>query len=484
MENQTNNPSAAAAAAAAAAIDNTTEKAQVTVIIVPFPAQGHLNQMLQLSCLISSYSIPVHYVGSAVHNRQAQLRSNGLNPNDVAGINFHDLPIPPFASPPPDPNSANKFPAQLQPAFDATLNLRQPLADFMRTMSEKHRRVVVIHDPLIASVVEDIVSIPNAESYAFNCISAFCDVKYLFEMMGKPCPVPRLQELPTIEECITDGVLRFIALQNEGLQLRNGDLHNTCRLLEDPYLDILESEEIAGGRKSWAIGPLIPAKLPEKTDGRRHDCLTWLDKQEPKSVMYVTFGTTTTLTDEEIEVVANGLEQSKHKFLWVLREADKGNVFDGEERREIQLPSGFERRVDGVGMVFREWAPQPEILAHESVGGFMSHCGWNSCIESITMGVPIATWPMHSDQPTNAVLVTEILRTGLCVKEWTKEREMVVIASTVESIVRRLMGSEEGAEVRKRAEDLAAVVRRATEEGGASRLELDSFVAHITRQNE
>lgn len=152
------------------------EPSQIAVIIVPFPAQGHLNQMLQLSCLISSRGIPVHYVGSAVHNRQAKLRVNGLNPQDVAKINFQDLPIPPFSSPPPNPNSSNRFPAQLQPAFDATLRLRQPLADLMRRMSSEYSRVVVIHDPLIASVVEDVASLTNAESYAFNCLSGFFQV--------------------------------------------------------------------------------------------------------------------------------------------------------------------------------------------------------------------------------------------------------------------------------------------------------------------
>ncbi|KAL3632502.1 Zeatin O-glucosyltransferase [Castilleja foliolosa] len=131
-------------------------------------------------------------------------------------------------------------------------------------------------------------------------------------------------------------------------------------------------------------------------------------------------------------------------------------------------------------MVVRDWAPQPEILAHKSTGGYMSHCGWNSCIESITMGVPIAAFPMHSDQPTNAVLVTEILKVGLSVREPIESLE-VVKASTIESVVKRLMDSKEGDEVRKRAEELAVVVRRATEEGGASRVELDSFIAHICR---
>ncbi|KAM3281140.1 hypothetical protein P3S67_028160 [Capsicum chacoense] len=174
-----------------------------------------------------------------------------------------------------------------------------------------------------------------------------------------------------------------------------------------------------------------------------------------------------------------GLEQSKQRFLWVLRDADRGDVFTGEDRK-IELPEGFEERVEEIGLVVREWAPQPEILAHSSTGGFMSHCGWNSCIESITMGVPIAAWPMHGDQPSNSFLVTEVLRIGLIVREWEK-REELVSASSIENVVRKLMASEEGDAIRKRAEELGEVVRCSTENGGSSQIELDSFIAHITR---
>ncbi|CAI9779496.1 unnamed protein product [Fraxinus pennsylvanica] len=117
------------------------EKAQVAVIMVPFPAQGHLNQLLQLSCLISSYGIRVHYVGSTNHNRQAKLRINGLNPLDVAKIYFHDLPTPAFVSPPPNPNSSIKFPAHLQPSWTASLNLRQPVAEYLRDISSTMRKM-------------------------------------------------------------------------------------------------------------------------------------------------------------------------------------------------------------------------------------------------------------------------------------------------------------------------------------------------------
>ncbi|GFP83861.1 zeatin o-glucosyltransferase [Phtheirospermum japonicum] len=440
------------------------EQAQVAVIMVPFPAQSHLNQLIQLSCLIiSSYKIPVHYVGFAIHNRQAKSRINGLNPSDVAKINFHDIPTPHFAS--------------LQPAWYASLNLRQPLADLLRHMSEKFKRVIVIHDTMMAAVAQDFVSISNAESYVFNCISASSYLFYIWQRLQKPFPIEIPKELLSIDESIPDEVQYLGSLQFEPLNYRSGDLYNTCRSIEAPYMDILESEEIAGKRKCWAIGPILPTKL--SSSDNQHKCLEWLDKHESKSVIYVSFGTTVSLEDEQIKELALGLEQSRVKFLWVLRDADKGDVFDGQVRR-VELPEGFEERTEGVGMVVRDWAPQPQILAHSSTGGFMSHCGWNSCIESITMGVPIAAWPMHSDQPANTVLVTDILKMGLVVREWKKRMELVK-ASTIENVVRRLVASEEGDRIRKRAEEVGDIVRLATREGGASRVELESFIAHISR---
>ncbi|KAI8538023.1 hypothetical protein RHMOL_Rhmol09G0068400 [Rhododendron molle] len=106
-------------------------------------------------------------------------------------------------------------------------------------------------------------------------------------------------------------------------------------------------------------------------------------------------------------------------------------------------------------MVVRDWAPQVEILGHPSTGGFMSHCGRNSCLESITMGMPMAAWPMHSDQPKNAFLVTDILRVGLPVNTW-KQREETVTSSTIAKVVQNLISSKEGEEIRKRAEELGA----------------------------
>ncbi|XP_057795122.1 zeatin O-xylosyltransferase-like [Salvia miltiorrhiza] len=440
------------------------EKHEVAVITVPFPGQGHLNQLLQISALLSSHGLPVHYVAAAIHNRQARARINGLN---VAQIHFHDLPTPPFASPLPDPNSSKKFPSQLQPAWTASLHLREPLAAFLNDIAGKFKRIVVVHDSMMAAVVQDVASIPNAESYALWCISAYSLASYY------------AKDFSSIEEDDVPEEIQYLTnLQLEPLKFRAGDLYNTCRLIEAPYLEILQRDEAMGNRRSWAIAPILPP--PDENQSRiRHKTLEWLDKHQPDSVIYVAFGTTISMSDDEITELAWGLERSGVKFLWVLRDADKGDVFDDEVRR-ARLPEGFEERVEGVGMVERDWAPQPQILAHPATGGFMSHCGWNSCIESVTEGVAVAAWPMHSDQPRNTALITQVLRVGVVVREW-RERKALVRAESIEKVVRRLMASEEGSEIRRRAEELGAAVRRAAQPGGASRVELDSFVAHVTR---
>ncbi|WOH05353.1 hypothetical protein DCAR_0624769 [Daucus carota subsp. sativus] len=273
-------------------------------------------------------------------------------------------------------------------------------------------------------------------------------------------------------------MMGLINRQKKYHKYSSGVLFDTCREIEAPFLDVLAKVNA----KQWAIGPFNPVEICKKSgDEQRHDCLKWLDNQARNSVIYVSFGTTTSLTDEQIYALAVGLENSGQKFVWVLQDADKGDIFTGKVR-VCQLPKGYEERIGekGQGIILRDWAPQLEILAHVSTGGFMSHCGWNSCMESITMGVPMATWPMHSDQPHNALLVTEVLKIGVVVKDWTCCDE-VVESITIEKAVKELMASKGGEEIRRRAVELGTAVKGSVAKGGDSRRELDDFIGHICR---
>ncbi|XP_030515317.2 zeatin O-glucosyltransferase-like isoform X2 [Rhodamnia argentea] len=466
----------------------------VVVIMVPLPAQGHLNQLLELAYLVASHGIPVHYVGCASHNRQAKLRSHIPPSSSSCDVCFHNFPTPPFLSPAPNPNSTYKFPSHLQPAFDAASLLRGPVASLIRSLSLESRRVVVVHDSLMGSVVQDAALVPNAENYVFHSVSAFALYWYTWEATGRV--LPREEEVdiaellsskgfPSLQVSFSNEFLKFIASQHDFKKLSSGSIYNTCRVVEDRYVDLFASATSnCITTKHWAIGPLNTVKVPEKSSRRSaHVCIKWLDKQAPSSVIYVSFGTTTALSDEQIREIAIGLERSGQKFIWVLREADKADIFSGGGvTRKIELPQGFEETVEArdSGMVVRDWAPQLEILGHPATGGFLSHCGWNSCMESISMGVPILAWPMHSDQPRNAVLITRVLKIGLIVKDWMSQDE-VVESSTIQGAVKALMASEEGEETRKTAAELGAAVRGSMDEGGVSRAELDSFITHISR---
>lgn len=267
-------------------------------------------------------------------------------------------------------------------------------------------------------------------------------------------------------------------------------------------MELLKKDKV--NRNQWAVGPFNPVRIRSsspagkgQSNGAKHRYLEWLDRHPENSVIYISFGTTVALSKDQIREIAAGLESSGQRFIWVLREADKGDIFNngagddtdgyGEEDREarktadlLSLPRGFEQRVQGAGLVVREWAPQLDILGHPSVGGFMSHCGWNSCMESISMGVPIVAWPMHSDQPGNSILVTRILKIGVTVKEWSiLEKGSLVESSSIERAVKVLMASREGDGMRKRAAELGKAICRSANEGGVSQKELDSFIAHI-----
>ncbi|KAL8118928.1 zeatin O-glucosyltransferase-like [Apium graveolens] len=453
---------------------------QIIVIMVPFPAQGHLNQLLHLSRLISAFNIPVHYVGTTIHNRQARTRLQGWDPKSISNIHFHEFHPPCFASPPPKPNSPL---SHLQPCFDSTKHLRTPFATLLNNFSSVAKRVVVIHDSLMSSVVQGVASIQNAEAYVFHSVSAFTVFLHLWEEMGRPFPinVDMLKDVPSLEGCFTEEFKKFISDEYKCINFSSGRIFNTCRFIESPFLDLAGRQEISKNMKQWALGPFNPVVQSRNKCQNRHKCLEWLDKQAPNSVIFVSFGTTTSLSEDQIHELAIGLDKSNQKFIWVLRDADKGDIFTDDQepmfkRHVDMLPKGYEENIQEKGLIVRDWAPQLEILGHSSTAGFMSHCGWNSCMESITMGVPILAWPMHSDQPRNTVLLTKFLKIGIVVKNWGMRNELVS-AETVEKAIQKLMNSEEGSEIRERAAKVGDDVRKS----GNSCLELDSFVAHVSR---
>ncbi|PON90344.1 UDP-glucuronosyl/UDP-glucosyltransferase [Trema orientale] len=404
--------------------------------MVPFAAQSHLNQLLQMADVISSYDMPVHFASSTFLNSQVKSRaSNSLQ--HLTKIKFHDLAIPPNRNPDAKTDVCKDI-----INFEITMGLRQQVAGLLRSLSLSARRLVV-----------DFVSLPNAEAYAFNCVSAFSISAFQRKDLGENNN-DMIKELYAAKSCSSSSARAITIVMGIMSYSKAGMLHNSCRAIEGSFLELLANDN-SSGEKMWAVGPLHPMTTNFKGLRDHHKCLLeWLDEQEPNSVLYISFGTTISLSDEQVKKIALGLEKSGVKFIWVLRDRDKSHHFSTEEGRKIDLPNGFEERVKGIGKVTRKWVPQLDILGHPSTGGFLSHCGWNSCMESISMGVPIAAWPMQWDQPYNALLITKVLKVGVPVMEWSQSDE-VVTSSRISKVVRRLMASEEGHEIRKRVVEMA-----------------------------
>jgi len=182
-------------------------------------------------------------------------------------------------------------------------------------------------------------------------------------------------------------------------QSHNIVLLNTCREIEGKYIDYVST---IGKKELIPIGPLIQ----EATIGDEEDWRTiqsWLDKKDKLSCVYVSFGSESFLSKQEIEEIAKGLELSKVSFIWTIKFSKGVNT-----TIEKMVPQGFLESTKGKGMVIEGWAPQSLILNHSSIGGFITHCGWNSILESMSFGIPIIAMPINHDQPLNSRLVEEL----------------------------------------------------------------------------
>ncbi|CAK7338706.1 unnamed protein product [Dovyalis caffra] len=230
------------------------------------------------------------------------------------------------------------------------------------------------------------------------------------------------------------------------------------------------------------IGPLIVADDKRagnsKTSKEMHECITWLDSQPSQSVVFLCFGSLGLFPKEQLREIAIGLEKSGHRFLWVVRNPPSHNLSvaikaQGDPDLDSLLPEGFLERTQDRGFVVKSWAPQVEILNHSSVGGFVTHCGWNSTLEAVFAGVPMVAWPLYAEQRLNRVVLVKEMKLALSMDE---SEDGFVSADEVEKKVRGLMESEEGKKIRERAIAKKLAAKAAISEGGSSRVALSKLL--------
>ncbi|KAF2294818.1 hypothetical protein GH714_020229 [Hevea brasiliensis] len=242
---------------------------------------------------------------------------------------------------------------------------------------------------------------------------------------------------------------------------------NSFTELEAVYLDHLK-KEFGHHDHVWAVGPLFPHPGPSSVPV--DDVLTWLDRCEENKVVYVCFGSQTSLTNDQLEQLASSLGRSRVKFIWCIREEEHVRGYN-------MIPSGFEDRMAGRGLIIRGWAPQVLILSHRAVGAFLTHCGWNSVLEGLVAGVPMLAWPMGADQFVNASLLVDKLKVAVracegatTVPNW-EELARVIKESVSENRVNR-----------ERVQKLSSVAVDAIKDGGGSSVKgLEMLVQNLVK---
>ncbi|XP_010521940.1 PREDICTED: UDP-glycosyltransferase 71C3-like [Tarenaya hassleriana] len=224
--------------------------------------------------------------------------------------------------------------------------------------------------------------------------------------------------------------------------------------------------------KVYSVGPILSLKdrpNPNQDAAERDLIMRWLDKQPESSVVFLCFGSAGIHGGPQLKEIAQALELVGCKFLWSIRKnpTEETNPCD-------HLPDGFADRTAAQGMVCG-WAPQVEVLAHDAIGGFLSHCGWNSILESLWFGVPVATWPMYAEQQLNALTMVKEL--GLAVElrlDYVSGQGEIVAADEIARAVRSLMDGGDGR--REKVKEMAEAARKAVTIDGSSFVAIDRFV--------
>ncbi|XP_060199613.1 hydroquinone glucosyltransferase-like [Lycium barbarum] len=451
------------------------------VAFLPSPGMGHITPLFEFAKrLVINHNFHVSFF---VITTNASTAQNELFRPDNLPSDFHVIEIPPVE------NMSSFFTDDMRVVTQLAIMVRESLKH-LPSLLMTHRPKALIID-LFCTDAFEICKKLEIPVYSFFTASTILMTFSLYlptldrEVEGEFVDLPEPIQTPGCNPICPHDVLdqvkdrkneeyKWYLLHVSRLPSAAGIFVNSWDDLEPVSLKALKENLFFQNipvPPIHAIGPLI--KQDEVITEKGAEILAWLDNQPPDSVLFVVFGSGGTLTSKQLIELAWGLEMSQQRFILVARMPSDAsasaaffNVGSDENDPLLYLPEGFVKKTEGRGLVVPSWAPQVAILNHPSTGSFLSHCGWNSTLESIAHGVPIIAWPLYAEQRMNATVLAE--EVGVAMKFPVVPCEELISRKEIEKVVRIVMEGEKGKAMRRKGKELKESAKIALSKGGSS----------------
>ncbi|KAL2334814.1 hypothetical protein Fmac_016027 [Flemingia macrophylla] len=462
------------------------------VVFYPAPLIGHLVSTIELCKLILTHqpSLSIHIlIITPPYDTSSTSTYVSTVSTTLPSITFHNLPT--FTPPHTLLSSTLNHETLL---FHLLHHNHPHIHQTLISISNTHSIQALILDVLCSQSIS-IASQLNLPTYIFLPFSASGLASFLYHPMlhetyhksfkelntflaipGVP-PMPSCDMPKPLLERNDESYKNFLNCSLVASKAA-GFIVNTFEALEQSSIEAISNGLTLPNSPTpplYCVGPIV-SQIQNTGD---NECLKWLDSQPSKSVVFLCFGSLGVFSKEQLHETALGLEKSGQRFLWVvrnpIRDQNHNLALGTQEDPDLDslLPKGFLDRTKEKGLVVKNWAPQAAVLSHDSVGGFVTHCGWNSVLEAVCFGVPMIAWPLYAEQRFNRVVAVE----GMEVALWMHENvEGFVEANEVEERVRELMESERGKRVRGRVMVAKDGAMAALGDGGSSRVALDKLL--------
>lgn len=480
------------------------------LVFIPCPARGHLVSMVEFAKLLVARD-PHHCLSVTVlimklpFDAKIGAYTASLSASSSDRINYIDLPVN-------EKVYTETNPSVFSASFmeDQKPHVRNAVSKLIRTRS----RLAGIVVDMICTTMTDVANEFGIPSYVFFASGAgFLGLLFHFQALTDNHGVdiaeyendPEAEfDVPSFVNPVPSKVLPVVVLDRESgpvfmnharrIREAKGIIVNTFVELESHAV-----RSLSDGHEFpplYPVGPILNFKCDSeierhagsKVNDKYSEVITWLDDQPRSSVLFVCFGSMGSFGEDQVKEIAYGLEQSGHRFLWSLRPPppkDKLGLPSEYLDPTVVLPEGFLDRTAKIGKVIG-WAPQVDILSHQATGGFVSHCGWNSTLESLWFGVPLSTWPIFAEQQLNAFQMVREFGCAVEMKlDYRREfncdgDQAVVSAGEIESGIRRLMDDYDS-DARRRTKEMSEKSRKALMEGGSSYSSMDHLINDIVR---